>query len=89
MREVRQRRMLMVLVCTCSKKSKEIQQASNVGETAKQTGFVPLITHEGSFVWLCGTCFDAAHELAIKIQNIVKNRHLYFPGLLKLPNFSR
>ena len=70
------------LICTCGKKSVEIN-STNIGETSRLTGFLPVFSHASSVIWLCDECYKKAQTLALAILEIVKDEYLYFPSLLK------
>lgn len=78
--------MKRTLTCPgCGKKATAKETGGNIGKIHKQTGYEPLSTHRGEFVYLCPDCYDIVHEHALVIAEIVKNEYVYFPRLLNEP----
>ena len=74
---------MRTLICPCGKESSPVESGITVGNTALKTNFMPVMNYAGEITWLCGTCYDKAHQLALEIHKIVKDELLYFPNLLK------
>ncbi len=72
-----------IFICPCGKQSVEFQRGGSVGDEAKKSGFVSVLTHECAILWLCQECFVRAHELAEQLLAVVKNKNFYFQSLLK------
>ncbi len=68
--------------CTCGNSSR-IPASGAVGAEMEMSGFHPIMTHTGNFVWLCPDCYRIVHADAVNIMRIVKDDHLYFPSLLR------
>lgn len=69
--------------CPCSAESREFERHGDIGEDSRLSGFNPVITLEGRVRWICGKCWDDAHEHAVKIVALVGDPYLHFHGLLK------
>lgn len=77
----------MTLTCKgCQDKIEvlKIGLGATVGMIAQESGWHPVITHNGTFLWLCNdTCYPIAHEAAKTIHKLIDDDALYFPALLR------
>jgi len=46
-------------------------------------GWACAVSHGGGVVHVCGVCAKEAGDCARRIQELVKDKHAYFPSLLK------
>jgi hypothetical protein len=73
---------LDILSCPCGKKSIEFKNGT-LGQISGQTNFRPVLSDsERIITWLCDGCYPKAHELALALHAIVKDKHLHFFNLL-------
>ncbi len=71
-----------IIHCTCGNSS-QIPVHGTVGYWIEMSGFHPIMTYLGPFVWLCPDCYRIIHANAKNIMRIVKDDHIYFPDLLR------
>ncbi len=72
-------------MCPCGQKSKtyDLDKANTLQQQMDASGFVCILTSECGTIWLCRECFANVQVLARQIFDIVKNKNIHFPGLLK------
>ena len=77
-----------ILTCPCGLRSSEVN-SSNMGGMHIQTNFMPIMSNSGHVTWLCSSCYERAHKLALELHEIVKDEHLFFLNLLRPPTVVR
>ncbi len=63
--------------------------SNNIGHMSTETGFHPMMTHDGKFHWLCRVCLPAVQEAAVALMTALSDeneplQYLYWGSLLKL-----
>ncbi len=70
-----------LLTCQCGATC-PAAPGSTIGDKVKDTGYMPVLTHEGRVLHLCPTCGARARELAQELLGIMKDPYFYFGGAL-------
>ena len=73
----------MILHCTCGAVSMEHEYTTNVGKLAKTSGFIPVFTDEGRFLFVCSQCWKLLQEHARAILCIVQDEFVHFGSFLR------
>lgn len=69
------------ITCPCGHEV-TIKYTNNVGEVKRSSGYTPLSTYTGEFIYLCPGCSTKAIDLAQQLVDIIHNIYFYFPSLL-------
>lgn len=73
----------MNILCKgCETPSGPYLETNQVGHIHDATGYHPILSYEGSILWLCPVCFNKASFHALELMKIMKNKNFYFPNLL-------
>lgn len=78
----KKRKRYIEIKCPCGATSKA-KSCDFVGNQQRDSGFYPLGSHTGEMIWLCPDCLHFARQYAFNLYNIIQNKDVYFPSLLK------